>query len=391
MGGDNHTVIRTFDPGENGVGAGHQTIILDGSLASKVSTGPTSIYSKGGYHGFSLTQSQITSAAGAMAGFCAGVSVCPLDVAKTRLQAQGSYLKHLRDLNPATVAKFDLCKYRGLIQTMSVIWKEEGIRGLYRGLVPITLGYFPSWMIYFSCYEQCKRISGRFIQDENLSYFMSAILSGAASTTATNPIWVVKTRMMLQTDNGKTIYDRLPVEESVVKGGTASASKPSTQWYNGTFDAFRKMYKEEGIGSFYRGLLPSYFGLVHVAIQFPLYENLKKWFRIQDYMSPDVKERDVMMFLKFVLASSLSKMIASAVTYPHEIVRTRMQMYSNSGLGENQFIGVLKTISSIYVNEGMRGFYSGFVVNLTRTVPASAITMVSFEYFKKVLQRFNKG
>ncbi|QPG72970.1 hypothetical protein FOA43_000274 [Brettanomyces nanus] len=343
---------------------------------------------RGAFQRFRLSQSQITSLAGAMAGFCSGVAVCPLDVAKTRLQAQGSYLEHIKGLETKTIAKFDQCKYRGLIHSMSLIWKEEGIRGLYRGLVPITLGYFPTWMIYFSCYERCKNIYGKFIEDDNISYFMSAITSGAVSTTLTNPIWVVKTRMMLQMDNGKTIYDRLPMEKiSLEKAG----SKTLTQWYNGTFDAFGKMYREEGIGSFYRGLLPSYFGLVHVAIQFPLYENLKKWFNIQDYMSPSVKERDLTMFLKFALASSLSKMIASAITYPHEIVRTRLQMYSNSFLGENQLVGVVKTISSIYYNEGLRGFYSGFLVNLTRTVPASAITMVSFEYFKKVLQRFSKN
>ena len=86
----------------------------------------------------------------------------------------------------------------------------------------------------------------------------------------------------------------------------------------------------------------------------------------------------------------MSKMFASAITYPHEIIRTRLQMYSNTNLGENQLVGVLKSIKSIYLTEGIRGFYSGFVVNLARTVPASAITMVSFEYFKKVLQKFKE-
>lgn len=331
---------------------------------------------------FRLTQGQITSAAGAMAGFCAGVSVCPLDVAKTRLQAQGSYLSLLKNVDPETKATFNRVRYKGLTHTLSYIWKEEGIRGLYRGLVPMTLGYFPTWMIYFTCYEQCKQIYPTFIEDSNLSYFLSAITSGAVSTTATNPIWVVKTRLMLQMDNGKTIYDR------IIPKGRTDLPKPTASWYNGTFDAFGKMYKQEGISSFYRGVLPSYFGLFHVAIQFPLYENLKKWFDIQDYMSPDVKERDLGMFLKFVLASCLSKMIASSVTYPHEIVRTRLQMISNTS-NENQAVALVKTIISIYTNEGLRGFYSGFVVNLTRTVPASAITMVSFEYFKKCLQRFS--
>lgn len=383
------SIDHTLVPGEHSVGGGDQTMILNtytGLSEDERQPKTIKLATRPSHTLFHLTDNQITSVAGAMAGFCAGVAVCPLDVAKTRLQAQGSYLKDMKSLPPETLAKFEQVKYRGLLHSMSLIWKEEGFRGLYRGLVPITLGYFPSWMIYFTCYEHSKRWYGKLIDDDNLSYFMSAITSGAASTTLTNPIWVVKTRMMLQMDNGKTIYDRLPVEVEKSTG----MSLRTRQWYNGTFDAFRKMYKQEGIGAFYRGLLPSYFGLAHVAIQFPLYENLKKWFDIQDYMSPNIKERDFSMFLRFVLASCVSKMFASAITYPHEIIRTRLQMYSNTNLGENQLVGVLKSIRSIYLTEGIRGFYSGFVVNLARTVPASAITMVSFEYFKKVLQKFKE-
>ncbi len=381
-------IDHTLVPGEHSVGGGDQTMILNTYTELEGEEGKPDILKMNALKRqslFHLSDNQITSVAGAMAGFCAGVAVCPLDVAKTRLQAQGSYLKDMKNLAPQTLERFEQVKYRGLLHSMSLIWKEEGFRGLYRGLVPITLGYFPSWMIYFTCYEHSKRWYGKLIDDDNLSYFMSAITSGAASTTLTNPIWVVKTRMMLQMDNGKTIYDRLPV--AVESKGLSLRTR---QWYNGTFDAFRKMYRQEGMSAFYRGLLPSYFGLAHVAIQFPLYENLKKWFDIQDYMSPNIKERDFSMFLRFVLASCMSKMFASAITYPHEIIRTRLQMYSNTNLGENQLVGVLKSIKSIYLTEGIRGFYSGFVVNLARTVPASAITMVSFEYFKKVLQKFKE-
>ncbi|GMF63676.1 unnamed protein product [[Candida] boidinii] len=196
-----------------------------------------------------LSKAEITSISGAMAGFISGIIVCPLDVGKTRLQAQGSYLK-----SHPNNSTFQSIRYKGLVNTLNVIYKEEGIRGLYRGLVPITFGYFPTWMIYFSCYEQCKPFYSDYIKDDNFSYFMSAITSGAVSTTLTNPIWVVKTRLMLQTGNGKSIYDRFNT--------TANSPPRDTTYYNSTIDAFIKMYKQEGLSSFYRGLIHCCFFIV---------------------------------------------------------------------------------------------------------------------------------
>jgi solute carrier family 25 folate transporter 32 len=46
--------------------------------------------------------------------------------------------------------------YKGTVGTLSRIWYEEGIRGLYRGLSPTILGYLPTWAIYFTAYDYCK-------------------------------------------------------------------------------------------------------------------------------------------------------------------------------------------------------------------------------------------
>ncbi|ODQ77531.1 hypothetical protein BABINDRAFT_172841 [Babjeviella inositovora NRRL Y-12698] len=323
-----------------------------------------------------LTPAKVTALSGALAGFLSGVAVCPLDVAKTRLQAQGAFASLLRSADArGTPPPF---KYKGLVQTISLILKEEGIRGLYRGLVPIVFGYLPTWMIYFTVYEKCKPVISRNLDHEFGSYVLSAICAGAASSILTNPIWVVKTRLMLQTGSGSLMN---PTFDPKIK------SRASHYYYKGTIDAFRKMYKYEGLTVFYSGLVPSLFGLMHVGLQFPVYEKLKKFLRVDQEDSDVTGSR----LWKLVAASSLSKMFASSITYPHEVLRTRMQLSGNTkedpkdvkvyGKGGKK-LGLFATMKNIYVKELMRGFYSGFVVNLMRTVPASAVTLVSFEYFK---------
>src|SRR5690606_10384292 len=88
--------------------------------------------------------SQLNATAGAIGGFTSGIVTCPLDVIKTKLQAQGGYtpleVHHAGHPN----------LYNGLVGTARVIWAEEGIRGMYRGLGPIVLGYLPTWAVWFT-------------------------------------------------------------------------------------------------------------------------------------------------------------------------------------------------------------------------------------------------
>ena len=68
-------------------------------------------------------------------------------------------------------------------------------------------------------------------------HIASAVIAGVTVSSVTNPIWVVKTRVQLQTRDG------------------AAAPK-----YTSSFDCARKMFREEGLRSFYKGLMASYVG-----------------------------------------------------------------------------------------------------------------------------------
>lgn len=91
--------------------------------------------------------------AGAAGGFMSGIVTCPLDVIKTKLQAQGGF-------RAAQAAQHNLALpkaiYKGMLGTGRVIWKEDGLRGLYRGLGPIILGYLPTWAVWFTVYGKSK-------------------------------------------------------------------------------------------------------------------------------------------------------------------------------------------------------------------------------------------
>lgn len=193
--------------------------------------------------------------------------------------------------------------------------------------------------------------------------------------------------------------------------------------YKNTFDAFRSMYAKEGFASFYSGLTPALLGLTHVAIQFPLYEFLKMKFTGLEMGKTDANTED-MHWLGIVSATVLSKMAATSATYPHEVLRTRLQTQqrslpthshdnvafrggqsgdkystrppgtssSDGMLNMPRYRGIIRTCTVILQEEGWRAFYNGMGTNMIRAVPAAVTTMVTFESLKIVHQKMkNKG
>ncbi|XP_022770867.1 nicotinamide adenine dinucleotide transporter 1, chloroplastic-like isoform X1 [Durio zibethinus] len=284
--------------------------------------------------------------AGAAAGVIAATFVCPLDVIKTRFQVHG-----LPKLCNATV------KRSIIVGSLEQIFQKEGLRGMYRGLAPTVIALLPNWAVYFTVYEQLKDFLCSNDENHHLSIganMLAAFGAGAATTISTNPLWVVKIRLQTQGMRGGVIP------------------------YRGTLSALRRIAHEEGIRGLYSGLVPALAGISHVAIQFPTYEKIKFYLADQDHTTMDkLSARDV------AVASSVSKIFASTLTYPHEVVRSRLQEQGHHS--EKRYSGMVDCIRKVFQQEGLAGFYRGCAINLIRTTPAAVITFTSFEMIHRFL------
>lgn len=281
--------------------------------------------------------------AGALAGLVNTLILSPLDVVKTRLQVQGS-------------SSYAATKYRGLFDALRSMWHEEGFRSYYRGMSASLWAFVPNWAIYWYTYESFKRkLTPQGKRATPIVHVMSALSAGGITAITTAPFWTLKSR--LQVDMSSAVSQRR---------------------YRSVSHGFRKIIREEGVSGLYKGLTPTMLGLGHVAIQFPLYEHIKS--TLSGGATEDVKAAHVL------IASSISKIAASAVFYPHEVLRTRIQVDSAMRRG-SELSRMANMIGEILKRDGARGFYRGFVTNLMRTVPACMLTFTSYELVKRYAEQ----
>uniref|UniRef100_A0A7I4Z7F5 Mitochondrial 2-oxodicarboxylate carrier n=1 Tax=Haemonchus contortus TaxID=6289 RepID=A0A7I4Z7F5_HAECO len=187
------------------------------------------------------------SMAGLFCGFTEAIVICPFEVVKVRLQSERG-VSLMQQKSTAAVAR-EIIKTDGL-----------GLNGLYRGL-SATLGRHGVWnMFYFGLYHNLKT----FIPDskespsKNLAgRIVLGFAAGSIASIVNIPFDVAKSRIQ------------------------GPQPDPAVRKYKGTIQTFELVYKEEGLGALYKGLLPKVMRLgPGGAIMLIVYEQVYDWLKI---------------------------------------------------------------------------------------------------------------
>lgn len=315
-------------------------------LSKPFSTGPTRV-----------TISQSTSSqspavmhfrhlvAGISGGVTSALVLHPLDLIKIRFQVSES------------VGSAGRPQYSGVINAVSSIVRKQGFQGLYQGVTSNALGTGISWGVYFLSYNVLKSRCQMGDQESSLSastHMLVAAEAGIVTLFVTNPFMVAKTRLCLQ-------YDNMVSNDGV--------SSRNSKFYNGTVDCLRKTFTREGFRGLYKGFVPSLFGITHGSIQFMIYEELKKRYSAKRHATPNSKLKTE----EYILFAATSKIIASALTYPYQVVRARLQDQHRS------YTGLRDVVTQTFRHEGIRGFFKGLTPYLYHVTPNICIVFLIYE------------
>ena len=99
--------------------------------------------------------------------------------------------------------------------------------------------------------------------------------------------------------------------------------------------------------------------------------------------------------LGYLTMGAISKFVASTVTYPLQVIKSRLQQRSQSVevseitgeiiITKREYSGLIDCTMKIWRNEGRYGFFKGCITNALRVAPSAAVTFVTYEFVMDIL------
>ncbi|KIJ56781.1 hypothetical protein M422DRAFT_22927 [Sphaerobolus stellatus SS14] len=250
---------------------------------------------------------------------------------------------------------------KSTIQAALDIIQREGLTGVYAGLSSSLLGIAITNGVYYYFYERTREAivgaPGRSSKAlSTIESMFSGLIAGTATTVISNPIWVTQVTQATQTM------------------ATAEGTDVPAQRKLNMFETVKYIMRKDGITAFWRGLGPALVLVINPILQYTVFEQLKNLVirsRTAKLRAAGSKTAIAALTdLDFFWLGAISKLVATSVTYPYIVIKSRLQ--ANSAQSRN-YTSSLDGLRKILKEEGLPGLYRGIGSKLVQSVLTAAI------------------
>ncbi|KAL3427133.1 mitochondrial substrate carrier family protein l [Phlyctema vagabunda] len=305
---------------------------------------------------------------GFVAGVFSGVSKLsvghPFDTIKVRLQTSTS------------------TQFSGPVQCLLQTVRKEGVKGLYKGATPPLVG----WMFMDSIMLGSLTFYRKFLHQTLFNpHRMSATPSGWAARDLPLPdskIHKLPTigHAMAGVMAGATVsFIAAPVEHIKARLQIQYSNNKSERLYKGPIDCAQKIYKHHGIRGIYHGLSAT---LLFRSFFF-------FWWGSYDVFTRLLSDKTSLSTPAINFwAGGLSAQVFWITSYPSDVVKQRIMTDPLAGGlndGTRRFVNWKSAATTVYRENGVKGYWRGFVPCFLRAFPANAVALVAFEGVMRAL------
>jgi solute carrier family 25 (adenine nucleotide translocator) protein 4/5/6/31 len=285
--------------------------------------------------------------AGGISAAVSKTAVAPIERVKLLLQVQAAS----KQITAET-------QYKGIVDCLIRIPKEQGFISFWRGNLANVIRYFPTQALNFAFKDVYKQmfLGGVDKNTQFWRYFAGNLASGGAAGATSlcfvYPLDYARTRLGADVGKGK-----------------------AERQYSGLFDCIKKTVKTDGVIGLYRGFFVSVQGIIiYRASYFGFFDTAKG-------MLPDPKNTPFL--ISFAIAQIVTT-VSGITSYPFDTVRRRMMMQSGRAKADIMYKNTLDCWVKIGKNEGPKAFFKGAFSNILRGT-GGALVLVLYDELKALL------
>lgn len=282
---------------------------------------------------------------------CGGAVTNPIDVIKIRMQLDNELGANHKSKNI-----FKDRYYKGFVRGALRILSEEGLRGLYKGLVPSLMREGSYSTIRLGAYEPLK-------------------LQLGATDIAHTPLW----KKIAAGAVSGTIGSAIATPTDLVKVRFQAVGPTQQSKYRNTFHAFWTIARTEGIRGLWTGVGPTVQrAAILTAAQIPSYDHTKHTLLNAQLMVEGPALHGV--------SSVIAGFVTACSTSPFDVAKTRMMNQKKDVSGAPLlYKNTIQCLAKIIRHEGMLGLYKGFIPNWMRIGPHTIVTFFVFERLRSLV------
>lgn len=294
---------------------------------------------------FDPTKFFLDLASGGTAAAISKTAVAPIERVKLLLQVQHAQ---------KTIAVDQ--RYKGIIDVLIRVPKEQGFLALWRGNLANVIRYFPTQALNFAFKDTYKKLflDGVDRKKQFWRFFAGNLASGGAAGATSlcfvYPLDFARTRL------------------------AADVGKGTNREFKGLADCLVKIAKSDGAVGLYRGFFVSVQGIIiYRAAYFGAFDTAKV------LASSDPKK------LNFFVAWAIAQVVtvsSGIVSYPWDTVRRRMMM--QSGRKDILYKNTLDCWRKILKQEGSGAFFKGALSNVFRGT-GGALVLAIYDEIQKYI------
>ncbi|XP_066986254.1 mitoferrin-1-like isoform X2 [Macrobrachium rosenbergii] len=238
--------------------------------------------------------------------------------------------------------------YRSIREGLVKMVNSEGILRPLGGVNAVILGAGPAHALYFSAYEGIKK---KFTTNNSIQ---NHIVNAGAGCGAT------------------LLHDAIMVPADVIKQRMQMFNSP----YRTCLECVRRLYQTEGFAVFYRSYT------TQLAMNLPFHAiHIMTYEKLQNLLNPE-REYNAKAH---IVAGAGAGAIAAAFTTPLDMCKTVLNTQETSTLAQLQqsrIVGIIGALRTIYVMNGVSGFFKGLNPRVLYQMPGTAISWSVYELFK---------